>query len=148
MTIQTAAGASLAVSSGSISAYTSSGYGALSYVTVGETSQLGEVGREYQLVTFDALANRATRKKKGNYNQGTISPSLALDPEDAGQVIMETASQSDSSYPMKMTLQDGTIYYFMGLVMSFRPSVQDANSIVMATCTIEVDENAVVKVAA
>lgn len=148
MTIQTAAGASLAVSASSIAAFTASGYGAATYTTVGEITNIGEFGKQYELVTFNPLATRGTKKLKGSWDAGSLTPELGLDPDDAGQAIMETALDSDAAIACRVTLQDGTVYYFMGLVMAFRPNVGSVNDVVMATCQIEVTDDATAEVAA
>lgn len=148
MAIQTAAGATLGVVAAAPGTYDATGYQALTHVTVGEISNIGEFLREYQLVTFNDLGSRATRKLKGSYNNGTLNPTLAIDPADAGQVVLETAVTSDSPIACVVTLQDGTEYHFMGLVMSFRPNVGGTDDVVTATCTIEVGHEDGAKVAA
>lgn len=149
MAWQTAAGASLAIATtaGAPTTADAAGYAAKTYTDIGEITNIGEFGKEYALVTHQPLATRGVKKGKGSYNNGTLSPSLALDADDAGQVLLETASESDDSYAFRVTLQDGTKYYLMGRVMSFKKNVSGVDDVVTATPTIEVDSDPIVRVA-
>lgn len=145
MAHQTAAGASL--STGDLPAsYDASGYGAISPTLIGEITNIGEFGKQFELVTHNPLATRGTKKGKGSYNNGQLTPNLALDPNDGGQQAMETALESDQPVSFCVTLQDGTEYWMAGYVMSFRPSVGSVNDVVTASTVIEVDHNAIVKI--
>lgn len=148
MAWQTAAGTELALGSTSTppATFTEAGYSALTYTPVGEVTTVGEFGREYALVTHQPLATRGVKKGKGSFNNGTLSPQLALDMGDAGQLVAETASASDASWPVRITLQDGTIYFMMGKVMSFRKNIGTVDDVVTATINIEVDSDPVIMV--
>lgn len=149
MAWQTAAGASLAIATaGAPATFDQAGYSALAYTEIGEITNIGEFGKEFNLVTHQPLATRGVKKGKGSYNNGSLSPSLALDPDDAGQVALEDASESDESRAFRITLQDGTSYYLMGKVMSFKKSVGGVDDVVTATPTIEVDSDPIIRVAA
>lgn len=146
MATQTSAGTELAVSASIPATFDAAGYGAETYTKVGEIENLGDFGREYSLVTYQSLDDRASRKKKGSYNNGQFTPRIAIDSADAGQGILETALDSDAKIAIRVTLQDGTIYYMAGLVMTFRPSVGTTDDIVVANAQIEITEDAIVKV--
>lgn len=148
MAWQTAAGASLAISLVAPATFDEAGYSALTPKVVGEVTNIGEFGKEFALVTHQPLAERGTSKRKGSYNNGTLSPTMALDPDDAGQIDMETASESDDPAYFQITLQDGTVYWLAGLVMTYRPNVGGVDDVVTATCTVEVDRTPIVKIAA
>jgi hypothetical protein len=150
MAFQTAAGASLAVTLSQPATYDEAGYTAVGmvYTVVGEVTNIGEFGQEYAVVTHNPLASRGTKKAKGSYNNGTLNPTVALDPDDAGQGLMEDLLATDDPGTFRVTLQDGTAYYMEGVVTTFRPSVGEVDSVVTATTTIELTDKAVVKVAA
>lgn len=150
MAWQTAAGAELRVSLSHPATFDDPGYSALvaGSTLVGEVSNIGEFGKEFQTVTFNSLSKRATDKRKGSYNNGTLNPTVALDPSDAGQTIMEQLLESDDSGTFFVVLQDGTTYGMDGYVTAFRPSVGEVDSVVTATCTIEVSAEDVVKLSA
>lgn len=137
MAYQTGAGATLLVSATAPASFDATGYGALVGIVVGEVTNIGDFfGREYAEVTHNPLADRATKYGKGSYNNGTVSPSMALDPADAGQVIMNTALSADTPIALGIKLQDGTEYWCMALVMSFMPNVSGVDDVVTAASTL------------
>lgn len=148
MAWQTAAGASLSISTvaGPPATFTEAGYSALVYTEIGEITNIGEFGKEFALVTHQPLATRGVKKGKGSYNHGTLSPTLAVDNDDAGQVLLQTALESDESYAFLVTLQDGSEYYLMGKTMSFKTTVGTVDDVVIASPTIEVDSDPIVLV--
>ncbi len=139
MTAYTSAGTTIALSASSPATFDSSGFGALSYTTVGEVTNIdGNIGRSYNLVTHMPLATRATIKKKGSYNSGSITIQLAIDNDNAGQALVKTALSSDSSYSFKLTLQSGDIYYFQGMVTAFPITPGSVDSITAGSITVEI----------
>ncbi len=138
MTVATTAGTTIAVSASAPATYDSSGYGALSFTTVGEVTNLGSFGREYALVTHNPIGTRATQKYKGSYNEGQIAMEVGLDTDDAGQDLLYTAATSDSNYSFKVTAQNGDVYYFIAKVMSFKRNFGGVDQITSATITLEI----------
>ena len=137
----TAAGTTIAISAGLPAAVTATGYAALTLTTVGEVTDLGEFGREYALVTHNPVGSRGTVKKKGSFNEGTMSMSLGLDTDDAGQVLLKAASLSDADYSFCVTTQNGDKYYFQAQVMSFKVGVGSVDQITTASVTLELTTN-------
>ncbi len=142
MTVRTSAGSTLKVSASAPGTFDASGYGTLFTSSpvppaVGEITDMGEFGREYALVTHMPVGSRGTQKFKGSFNEGTMTLSLGLDTDDAGQILMKAASLSDNSYSFMVTTQNGDKYYFQAKVMSFKVGVGSVDSITTATCTLE-----------
>lgn len=121
--------------------FDSAGYAALSWVNVGEITDLGEFGREYALVTHNPVGNRGTQKFKGSFNEGTINLQLGLQTDDAGQIILKTASNSDLSYSFRVVTQNGDAYYFRAQTMSFKVGVGSVDQITTATVMLELTTN-------
>jgi hypothetical protein len=138
MTIQSAAGASIGISAAAPATYNVAGYEALTYTTIGEVTDLGEFGREYNLITHNPIDTRATKKLKGSYNEGQISLTVAFDPADAGQILAKTASTSDNDHYFRITLQNGVKYYFPAKVMNFKIGVGSVDNVVTATIPLEI----------
>lgn len=137
MNARTSAGTTIAVTATAPTTFNSTGYDALTPTLIGEVTDLGEFGREYNLVTHNPLASRGTVKKKGSFNEGSITMQLALDTADAGQILLKTATTSDADYYFKITTQNGDIYYFAAQVMSFKVGVGGVDQITAATVTLE-----------
>lgn len=143
----TSAGTSIAVSVAAPATYDDTGFAALTYTDIGEATDLGDFGREYTLVTHNALAERRTVKRKGSYNDGSVSLQLGRVPSNAGQAILIAGVDSDDSHSIEVTLQDGSIQYFTAQIMSYTTNVGSSDQIVGASVTLEID-NDIVEVAA
>ena len=136
----TSAGTTIGVVSGDPSTYDASGFESLTYALVGEVTDLGEFGREYSLVTHNPLGDRQTVKRKGSFNDGSISMTVARVPDDAGQTVLQEALDSDDNYSFNVTLQDGTELYFSAQVMSYTANVGTVDQITTASVTIEITD--------
>lgn len=137
MTVRTSAGTTIKLSAGTPATFDVTGYAALTYTALGEVTDLGEFGREYSLVTHNPVGSRGTVKKKGSFNEGTMTLQLGLDTDDAGQILAKTASTSDADYSFVVETQNGDKYYFQAQVMSFKVAVGGVDSITSATITLE-----------
>lgn len=140
--VRTSAGTRIHISSTLVPCnYTAIQMAALPWIEIGEVSDLGEFGREYNVVNFNPLGDRKTVKRKGSYNDGTVSMQVAKVGSDGGQQICKTALDSDSSYPFRITLQDGTVFYFTAQVTSFTTNVGSVDQITSAAINLEIDNN-------
>ncbi len=138
MSVRTSAGTTLAITAGNPATFDSTGYAALTYSTIGEITDLGEFGREYNLVTHNPVGNRGTVKLKGSFNEGQMNLQLGLDTDDAGQILAKAAAKSDVNYAFKLTTQNGDVYYFQAQVMSFKISVGNVDQITAANIMLEI----------
>lgn len=144
---QSSAGAALAISAATPATFDAAGYGALTFTEIGQIEKIGSVGASYAKVEFQPLKG-PKQKFKGSVDNGTLSPSLAHDPEDAGQTLLRTAADDISTlYSFEITFQSGDKRYFQGRVFGYPETIDSADSIVMAAPTIEIS-TAIVKVAA
>lgn len=142
---QTASGVEIGISLVLPATHTVAACDALTFATVGEVTNVGEFGKEWATVTHNPLNTRGTKKGKGSFNNGMINPTVALDPEDAGQTAMETALESDADVMLYVKLQDGTLYYFRGLVMAFKPNIGTVDAVVTASTKFEIQPDAILK---
>ena len=113
----------------------------MTWVSIGEVTELGEFGRVYSIVKLNLLKDRRTVKRKGSFDDGTIAAQMARVPDDAGQTILTTAVNSDNSYAIKVTLQDGTKFYFSAQISSYTTNVGNVDQITAATVNFEIDNN-------
>lgn len=141
MTVHTSAGTTIKLSASTPATFDTTGYAALTYTALGEVTDLGEFGREYALVTHNPVGSRGTVKKKGSFNEGTMTLQLGLDTDDAGQILAKSASLSDNDYSFVVETQNGDKYYFQAQVMSFKVGVGSVDSITSATISLELTTN-------
>jgi hypothetical protein len=139
MAYTTAAGTALAISAGVPATLDATGYAALTYTEVGSVDKIGGIGATFAKVEFQPLKG-AKQKFKGSADYGSLAPSMALDPTDAGQILMNTAAanQTQALYAFKVTLQDATVRYFSGRVFGFPETIDGADTVNMANPTVEI----------
>ena len=140
-TAQTSAGSFLSVCADLPATYDATTFAALTWTEIGEVTDAGEFGREYALVTHNPLKDRRTVKRKGSYNDGSITLQMARDVSDAGQVLLDTAKDDDNSYSVRITLQDGTERYTTAQVMSFKTTIGSVDQITTGTVVLEIDND-------
>lgn len=138
MAVRSSAGTTIKISAAQPATYNSAGYGALTWTTIGEVTDLGEFGREYNLITHNPIGTRGTTKLKGSYNEGGITMQLGLDTDDAGQILAKAASLSDNDYSFEVATQNGDKYYFQAKAMSFKVNVGSVDSVTGATIQLEI----------
>jgi hypothetical protein len=144
----TAAGTAIAISAAVPATQDAAGYAALTYTEIGGPDQLGTIGATTAKVEFQPLKG-AKQKHKGSTDYGSLQPSIALDGADAGQILMQTASNptNNALYAFLVTYPDGAKRYFQGRVFGYPEDVGNADSIIMVKPTIEIN-TPIVKVAA
>lgn len=142
MTVRTSAGTTIGITASAPATFNAAGYDALTFTAIGEVTDMSELGRVYALVTHNPLGDRGTVKKKGSYNEGSMTLQLGLDADDAGQILAKTARNSDADYYFKITMQNGDIFYFPALVMGFVTGIGNVDSIAAATITLELTTSA------
>ena len=144
----TAAGTTIAIGAAAPATQDAAGYTALTLIVIGGVEQIGAIGAVTNKVEFQPL-NGPKEKHKGSTDFGSLSPSIAHDDLDAGQILLRTASEptNNTLYPICVTLPTGEKRYSMGRVFGYPETIGNADSIVMANPTIELNTK-IVKVAA
>ena len=140
MVARTSAGTTIAIAAAP-GTYDLSGFQALTFVDIGEVTDLGEYGKQYASVTHMPLGDRQVKKFKGSFNNGSISMQMAINEVDLGQIDLLTASNSDLSFSFEITKQNGSIDYFTAQVMSFTTSIGSVDSIEGGTVNLEIDNS-------
>ena len=142
--VRTSAGSTLAIAASTQPAtYDVPGFSALTYVTIGELSDMSAFGKKYNLVTFMPLGSRAIVKRRGAYNNGTMTLKGGNSVTDAGQQAVQTALTSDTSSSWRVITQSGSTYYFTAQTMSFVLEVGTVDQITGFTCDVELDNDIV-----
>ena len=139
--VRTSAGTKLYVSASQPATYDVPTISALPYTEVGELVDLGSFGKKYNLVTFNALGDRKTVKRRGSYNNGTLALKLGASVTDPGQVIMEAGADQDSSYSFRVVTQSGSAYYFSAQIMGWMLEVGSVDQIMGASADLEIDND-------
>lgn len=132
-----------AAPAGLASTYDAATFAAASYIQIGELVDLGSFGKKYNKVTFNPLGDRKTVKRRGSYDNGTLSLKLGDSILEPGQIAIKAASDQDSSFAFKVVVQSGTTYYFTGQVMGWTLEVGSVDQITGLTVDVEIDNDIV-----
>ena len=145
MTVATNAGNKFYVSTTATApaTYDAAGYAALTYAEVGEITDLGTLSAEYAITEHNPIGDRNLQKLKGTRDNGSQDLTLGFDEIDAGQVVMQTALDSDSNYHFKVVMKSGSIFYYSGLVPKFDIIYGAADDVVGAETSIAINKRRV-----
>ena len=138
------AGSKFSLVAGAPTTEDSSGYGALTFIPVGEITSLGDIGGEYNSITTNNISSRIQQTLKGVFVPGTFELSLGDFMSDAGQLLLETAygtptGTPDVSYSFELEDQNGDKYYFQGLVTKFTTTRGDNDAVVSGAVSIAIN---------
>lgn len=139
MAASSAAGSTLAISVGVPATQDAAGYAALTLTDIGGLEKIGTVGAVYAKTEFQPFQG-AKQKYKGSADYGSLQPSLAHDESDAGQSILRAAADDETNrlFAFALTYPTGAKRYFQGRVFGYPESTDGADTILMATPTIEI----------
>lgn len=143
MTLSTSAGTQLGVSVAAPATKTQAGYEALTFTDIGFLEKLGPIGPTFAKNEFQPLVG-AKKKSKGSVDYGSLSPTMAYDPDDAGQTILAAASESKNDHYFKATYPNGEVRYFPGMIFGFPVDAEGADTFIMANPSIEINDKPIV----
>lgn len=138
------AGSKVYISAGTPATIDAAGFGALTFTEILLVSDIGMIGNESSLVTFNPVGTQDTQKIRGSRNAGSVDLKGGVALADPGQVILKAGEASNSLYALKIVLQTGTIIYAEVLVMGYKISVGAVNSVTSFESKLEVSGSIVV----
>lgn len=117
------------------------------WVEIAEPSNLSTRGYRRQIIEYTPLSGSVC-KQAGTVNNGTLSFSVADIPEDAGQVLLNTAATDNLPYPIKIVHDDATTdldqestEFLSGIVSTLEQgAASDANSIRERMCEVGIND--------
>jgi hypothetical protein len=118
----------------------------ITYVLVSLVENMGEFGDQSNPINFAALEDSRVRKTKGARDAGIMNVVVGHDPQDTGQLQMETAEGTNQNFAFKVDLPDAanasftdTLIYFRGLVMGKRFNVGTVDQVIRKTYQVAVN---------
>jgi hypothetical protein len=141
----TAAGTRIAISAGLPATQTKAGYEALTFTTVTGVESIPAFGASTTVNTFQPL-DGPQEKHKGPTNYGSIQVPMALDPKDAGQLLVRAAAapSQNANYSYRVTYPDGGVRYFLGRAFGLQETPGSATNVLMQTTTVEINTPVVI----
>lgn len=134
--VQTAAGATIALSATLPATHDAAGFGALSFTDLGLVTDAGTIpGRNYNEVSFSPLSEREVAYRKGSYEQDQQTIELADSITDAGQILAKAGVLADECYAVSITYQNGDVDYYTALILTFTKNVGTVDNIITRSMT-------------
>ncbi len=149
---QTSTGIVIGCVLGSPASEDAAGYAALTFVNIGEITNIPDFGATVAVVESNPLATGITEKFAGFVNFGSVSLEADLDPEDAGQALATDAVTPDHAsfgqvFSFELTYASGAKRYWQARFFSATESPGSSNSMIGTTMNVEIVSK-VIKVAA
>lgn len=133
----TVANSTVSISAARPATQTAIDFAALAWVPIGELTDIGSVlGREYNTSTHAPIGSAQQVDKKASYKLGNADFTCGWLEADAGQVMLQTAANSNAVYSFKVTKQDGTLRYFTAQVMKFIENMGTVDNVVQGQFTL------------
>lgn len=142
MAFLSATGTCVAIAETQPTTFDEAGYAALTWETIGEVTDTGEWGGEFAVVEHQNICDGIMKKAKGSFDPGQADMTLAVDPEDAGQLIVKDYYNGDKRFdsaPIRITDPWGTVDYVTAKVVSFTKSASSPDDPYTATVSLAFD---------
>jgi len=110
-------GATIGVSSALPATFDAAGYNALTFTSVGEVVDVGELAKVWAMVNHQSVSRQFPQKLKDTYDIANVTMTLARDFDDAGQVIIAAGLDATTCYSFKITLPSGDTAEFTALIV-------------------------------
>lgn len=134
----TGAGATFGLSAGQPATFNEAGYEALTFTTIGKITDLGQVpSRVYEVVRLAYLASAGMDKAKGGFDLGSQTITMAIDADDTGQILLDTATNSTAVYSVKIDHPVMGTIYAQALVLGGPKTYGDNNTAATRQVTVE-----------
>ena len=143
MALQQAVGASISVVKDLPATHDVMGFGALTFVKVGEINGFPDLDGTYDIATFGNLETGQETKFVDVLRAGSSTFNIGLDVADAGQIVLQDAFDTAAKASFEFKLKDGTIYYRTAAVTSFAPSGIGTGNVVLASLGLEFENKTV-----
>lgn len=136
-----AAGSKVYLSSALPATNDAAGYGALTWVVVGEVTEIGNIGSTVSMTEHTPLADGVVQKLPGSINNNALDMPVAFDADDAGQDLARTALYGRDPVSVKVELPDanGTKFYSVGYVAGFPVNIGNADAVLGGNIQIELN---------
>jgi len=128
---------------------TESTFDSVSWVEVSDWQNMGAIGDAASEIATDLISRGRTVVQKGTKRSPAMQNLFAVNADDAGQIAIIAAANSNSNYPFKIVFDDApeggtpTVKYFIGLVMSSQEQGGGANTARMLSATVSPNTNIV-----
>ena len=145
-TVQSLAGATLAVSAALPATFDAAGFAASSmiYTPIGEVEDFGDHGLTRTVTKFIPVDTATVVKRPGAKDYGQMNLKIGNVPSDSGQAILRAAVETNNPLAFRMVYPSGEVHYLSALVTSFVHVDGTVDNIQRVTVALDLDKQPVV----
>jgi len=135
----------MAFSAAAPATYDATGYSALTWTPSGEVINVGDIGPENNVITYETVCDGSVHKRLGATNFGSQTLEILFDSDNAAQAILAAAVSSKTAISVRETLpqaennSDSDIYYYRAYVASAKTMTGSSGDTVRYSVTLEID---------
>ena len=135
--VNTTAGAKIYISSALPETIDENGFNAVTgFTKISRVTNFDALPQTFTRVPFNDVEMRETYTLKGTKDPVEFTVELGRVHDDAGQIAVLDAFESDDDFSFYIEMQDGTKVYFIGKVMDTTLTLGDVNTIIGRTMVI------------
>ena len=137
----------LSVSAGVPATYDAAGYGALTYIDIGQVGSIPSFGGTAQVPEWTPLDTGVVNKKKGSINYGGFTFPLAQVLSDVGQIALKSGFDGANrkvTHSFKLSNTEIGTVYFTAEITGYTYNYGDANAITQNEVTVAIKTKPVV----
>lgn len=115
------------------------GYDALTWIEVGEVTDMGEIGGTRDVSTHIPIKTGEVNKRGGSKDYGQMPLTYGKDLTDLGQIAMQAGFESGATHSVKLVDSDNLNYEaFTAIITSFTTNRGDASTIINGTSNFDI----------
>lgn len=112
----------------------------LDFELLGSVTTMTEVGKEYNLSTYNRISDRKQVKKKGSFSLNAFSFEIVKGGFDLAKTKVEQGLNLYKDLSFKLVFEDGDYIFFVGKIMSKISILNDINNIVGYNIKVELTD--------
>ena len=142
--VNTTAGAKIYISSDLPDTLNEAGFGDIvEWTKISRVTNFDTIAQTFTRVPFNDVEMRETYTLKGTKEPVEVTVELGRVKDDAGQVAVLEAFDSDNDFSFYIETQDATKWYFIGKVMDTSLTLGDVNTVIGRTMVIAINSKVI-----
>lgn len=142
--VNTTAGAKIYISSALPDTLNEAGFNDIvSWTKISRVTNFDTIAQTFTRVPFNDVEMRETYTLKGTKDPVEFTVELGRVKDDAGQLAVLNAFDSDNDFSFYIETQDGTKWYFIGKVMDTSLTLGDVNTVIGRTMVIALNSKVI-----
>lgn len=142
MTVKTNIGVSVGVVLGVPATYDEAGYTALTFIEAGEITDIGEIGGQADVSSYDRMSDGIKQKLPGVIDYGSTTLEMAHEVDDLGQIALAAGfdgANKGLEHSFALTDSEGAVVWFTSKIFSRTKNYGSTGDIILSSVDIEIN---------